>query len=88
MGMDIQYLWEGGEPYMVDLAFYWGTWKPLRNHVILSYPYKFMSGYLYFPDNLRHKIPDIGWFDKMQNLFQINGFQRKTKVIATLYILQ
>ena len=47
-----------------------------------------MSGYLYFPNNLRHKIPDIGWFDKMQNLFQINGFQRKTKVIATLYILQ
>ena len=53
MGMDIQYLWEGGEPYMVDLAFYWGTWKPLRNHVILSYPYKFMSGYLYFPNNLK-----------------------------------
>ena len=53
MGMDIQYLWEGGEPYMVDLAFYWGTWKPLRNHVILSYPYKFMSGYLYFPKNLK-----------------------------------
>ena len=53
MGMDIQYLWEGGEPYMVDLAFYWGTWKPLRNHVILSYPYKFMSGYLYFHNSLK-----------------------------------
>ena len=70
---------------MVDLAFYWGTWKPLRNHVILSYPYKFMSGYLYFPNNLRHKRPYIGWY-----VFPINGnsFQRKTKLIATPYILQ
>ena len=26
---------KGGEPYMGgDLAFYWGTWKPIRNHVI------------------------------------------------------
>ena len=36
-----------------NLAFYGGTWYPLRNHVILSYPYKFMSCYLYFPSNLK-----------------------------------
>ena len=49
----------------------------LRNRVILSYTYKFMSGYLYFPK-------------KLQNLFPINGnsFQRKPKLIATPYILQ
>ena len=26
---------------------------PLIHHVILSYSYKFMSGYLYFPNNLK-----------------------------------
>ena len=35
-----------------DLAFYWGNLLPLINHVLLSYPYKFMSGYLYFVNNL------------------------------------
>ena len=45
-GRDIQYFQEGGE-------FYMGTWQTLRNHVILSYPGKFMSGYLYFPKNLK-----------------------------------
>ena len=45
-----------------------------------------MTGYLYFPNNLK----DIGLDDKLQNLFPINGnsFQRKPKLIATPYILQ
>ena len=38
----------GEEHYMGDLAFYGGLDNPL-NHIVLSYPYKFMSGYLYFP---------------------------------------
>ena len=40
----------------VDLAFYGELWQPFRNHVILCYPYKFMSGYLYFPNNLKDHI--------------------------------
>ena len=45
-----------------------------------------MSGYCYFPNNLKHKILYIGLYDKLQNLFPINGesFQRKPKLIATL----
>ena len=30
-----------------------GDLIPLIHHVILSYSYKFMSGYLYFPNNLK-----------------------------------
>ena len=30
------------------------TSKPLRNHVILSYPYKLIGGYVYFPNNLKN----------------------------------
>ena len=47
--------------------------------IVLSYPYKFMSCYLYFLNNN----------DKLQNVFPINGnsFQRKSKLIATPYIL-
>ena len=50
-----------------------------------------MGGDLYIPNNLKeYKRPYIGWYDKLQNLFPINGngFQRKTKLIATFYILQ
>ena len=50
-----------------------------------------MSGYLYFPNNLKDiKRPYIGWYDKLQNLFPINSnsFQRKAKFIASTYILQ
>ena len=51
-----------------------------------------MSGYLYFPNNLKDiedHIPYTGLY-KLQNLFPINGnsFQRKPKLIATPYILQ
>ena len=49
-----------------------------------------MSVYLYSPNNLKDiKRPYIGW-DKMQNLFPINGnsFQGKNKLLATPYILQ
>ena len=49
-----------------------------------------MSGYCYFSNNLKHKILYIGLYDKLQNLFPINGesFQRKPKLIANPYILQ
>ena len=49
-----------------------------------------MSDYLYFPNNLRDKRPYIGLYDKLQNLFPVNGnnFQRKPGLIATPYILQ
>ena len=50
-----------------------------------------MSGYLYFPNNLkRHRGPYIGLYDKLQNLLPNNdhSFQRKPKLIATPYILQ
>ena len=43
---------KGVKPYMANLAFHWG------DHVILSYSYKFMSDYLYFPNNLKD-IKDI-----------------------------
>ena len=46
-----------------------------------------MSGYLYFPNNLKDvKRLCIGWYDKLQNLFPVNGnsSQRKNKLIATL----
>ena len=51
-----------------------------------------MNGYLYFPNNLkdkRHKRPYIGLYDRLQNLFPINGnsFQRKPKLIATLPLI-
>ena len=49
------------------------------------YKYKFT-----FPTTFpRHKRTYIGWYDKLQNLFPINGnsFQRKPKLIATPYIL-
>ena len=53
-----------------------------------------MSSYLYFPNELKdirdHIYAYIGIYDKLQNLFPINGksFQRKPKVIATPCILQ
>ena len=44
-----------------------------------------MSDCLYFPNNLRNMKNHI----KLQNLFPIivNSFQRKPKLIATLFIL-
>ena len=59
-------------------------------YLVLINPYKFMSGYLYFHNNLRHKGPYIGLYDNLQNLFPVHGnsFQRKSKLIATPYILQ
>ena len=37
----------------------WGDLR-FRNHVTLSYPYRFMSGHLYFPNNLKDHIqPDM-----------------------------
>ena len=60
-------------------------------HLVLTNPYKFVSGYLYLPNNLKDiKRPYIGLYDKFQNLFPINGnsFQRKPKLIATPHILQ
>ena len=47
-----------------------------------------MSAYLYFFNNLYR--PYIGLYDKLQNLFPVNGssFKRKPKLIATPYILQ
>ena len=49
-----------------------------------------MSGYLSFPNNVKDKRPHIGLYDNLQNLFPINGnsFQRKSKLIATPYVLQ
>ena len=49
-----------------------------------------MSGYLYFPNKLKHIKDHIYLTYIPQNLFPINGnnFQRKTKLIATPYILQ
>ena len=46
-----------------------------------------MSGYLYFPNNLKDKKTYKGCYDKLQNVFLINSnsFQRKTKLIATPY---
>ena len=51
-----------------------------------------MSGYVYFPNNLKD-IKDhnyMGLYDDLQNLFPINGnsVQRKPKLIATPYVLQ
>ena len=60
-------------------------------YLVLINPYKFMSDYLYFPNNLKDiKKPYIDLYDKLQNLFPINGnsFQRKPKLIATPYVLQ
>ena len=53
---------------------------------VLSYPYKFMNGYLYFPNNLKNIKKHI----KLQNLFPITGnnFQRKPKLIVAFLILQ
>ena len=36
-----------------------------------------MSDYLYFPNNVRHKRPHIGLYNKLQNIFTIksNSFQ-------------
>ena len=76
---------------MGGLGILLGELITIRNHVILSYPYKLMSGYLYFSNNLKdRKKPYIGWYDKLENLFPINGnsFQGKTKLIAIPYILQ
>ena len=44
-----------------------------------------MSGYFYFPNNLKDIRSYIDWYDKLQIFFLINGnsFQRKTEVIAT-----
>ena len=44
-----------------------------------------MSAYLYFSNNLYR--PYIGLYDKLQNLFPVNGssFKRKPKLIATPY---
>ena len=56
LGGDIQYFWDGGRALYGGggLGILWGgTWSPLRNHAILSYTYKFMSGYLYFPNILK-----------------------------------
>ena len=40
---------------MGDLAFYGGLDNHLETiHVILSYLYKSMSGYLYLPNNFKH----------------------------------
>ena len=60
--------------------------------LVLIKPYKFMSGYVYFPNNLKD-IKDhnyMGLYDDLQNLFPINGnsVQRKPKLIATPYVLQ
>ena len=38
-----------------------------------------MRGYLYFPNNSRHKRPYVGLYDNLQNRFQI--FQRKPKLL-------
>ena len=38
---------------MGGLGILLGDLIPLIHHVILSYSYKFMSGYLYFPNNLK-----------------------------------
>ena len=60
-------------------------------YLVLINRYKFVSGYLYFPNNLKD-IRDHMWalYDNLQNLFPINGnnFKRKPKLIATPYILQ
>ena len=59
-------------------------------YIVLINPYNFISGYLYFSNNLRHKRPYIGLYDNLKNLSPINGnsFQRKPKLIPTSYILQ
>ena len=40
---------------MGGLGILLGDLITIRNHVILSYPYKLMSGYLYFPNNLKDR---------------------------------
>ena len=37
----------------------WGDLIALRNYVMLCYPYKLMSDYLYFPNNLKDKEDHI-----------------------------
>ena len=51
-------------------------------YFVLINPHKFMSGYLYFPNNNRHKRQYIAFHYNLQNLFAINGnsFQRKPKL--------
>ena len=52
--------------------------------------HKFMSGCLYYYNDLKDKRPHIGFHDKLQNNFTINGnsFQRKPELLAVPYILQ
>ena len=51
---DIQYFWKWGRTlHGRDWAFYGGDFITHRNHVMLSYPYKFMSSYLDFRNNLK-----------------------------------
>ena len=64
--------------------------KHETNLIVLSCfinPYKYLNGYLHFPNNL-HKRPYVGLYDKSQKFFPNNGnsFQRKSKLIATPYI--
>ena len=73
--------------------------KHESNLILLSCSYKCMSCCLHFPNNLkdikfkrhkRHRRPYIGLYDRLQNIFpiKVNSFQRKPKLIGTLYILQ
>ena len=52
-----------------------------------------MNSYLYFPNNLkdkRHKRPYIGLYDRLQNLFPINGnsFQRKPTLTSIRFVFE
>ena len=50
-----------------------------------------MSSYLYIPNNVKYhkKIPYIGLYEKLQNLYSINDntFQKKAKLITTPDVL-
>ena len=72
---------------MGGVGILWETWQPLRKpcYIILSlYVYEWL--FILSQKLKRHRRLYIGLYDKLQNLFPINGhsFTRKPKLIATL----
>ena len=76
---------------MGELGILWGDlitpYKPCYN-ILPLYVNDWL--FLHFQQLKKHRRPYIGLYDKLQNLFPINGnsFQRKPKLIATPYISQ
>ena len=72
-------------PYhaLLNMEVIWLYYLILINH------YKFMNVWRLWYEDI-YKIPYIGVYDKLKNIFPIigNSFQRKPKIIAAPYILQ